>query len=112
MSDPTTLYASGEEAISRIIDLKDDEPPRCSTNEEYEEYYDLQRTAEEIVMGDYKRIALQFPDELLPDSVPVFHRLKAKLGPRRDLYVLADTSYGRPAMSKHNRVSGLIYFSL
>lgn len=41
------------------------------------------------------QIALQFPDELLRDSVPIFRRLKARLGEGHDLYVLADTSYGR-----------------
>jgi diphthamide biosynthesis protein 2 len=41
------------------------------------------------------QIALQFPDELLHDSVPIYHRLKRAIGADRELYVLADTSYGR-----------------
>jgi diphthamide biosynthesis enzyme Dph1/Dph2-like protein len=41
------------------------------------------------------QIALQFPDELLHASVPIYQSLKARLGGGRDLYVLADTSYGR-----------------
>lgn len=36
---------------------------------------------------------MQFPDEYLEYSVPVFQLLSSKL-PNRDLYVLADTSYG------------------
>lgn len=55
MSDPTTLYASGEEAISRVIDV-DEEAPRFTKHEEYEEYYDIDRTAEAIIKGDYKRV--------------------------------------------------------
>jgi hypothetical protein len=56
MSDPTTLYASGEEAINRVIQLEDNDSPRCSTVEEYEEYYELKRTAEKINEGQYKRV--------------------------------------------------------
>lgn len=44
---------------------------------------------------------MQFPDELLRDSVPIFRRLKAKLGEGHELYVLADTSYGRYTYSFH-----------
>jgi diphthamide biosynthesis protein 2 len=38
---------------------------------------------------------LQFPDELLHDSVPVYKRLMSLIGRDREIYVLADTSYGR-----------------
>ena len=41
------------------------------------------------------QIALQFPDELLRDSVPIFKALRSKLGEEILLYTLADTSYGR-----------------
>ncbi|KAI0683843.1 putative diphthamide synthesis protein-domain-containing protein [Cytidiella melzeri] len=91
---PTTLYASGEEVISRVIEVEDADIPQCLTPDKYAEYYDIQRTTAAIIEGDYKRIALQFPDELLHDSVPVFRLLKSRLGTGRDLYVLADTSYG------------------
>ncbi|KAH9929211.1 diphthamide biosynthesis protein [Fomitopsis serialis] len=91
--EPTTAFAaSGEDAITRTIDL-DDVLEELSP-EELEDYYDIDRTVEQICKGDYKRIALQFPDELLRDSVPIFRRLKARLGDGRELYVLADTSYG------------------
>jgi len=43
------------------------------------------------------KVALQFPDELLQDSVPIHHSLKRAIGADRELYVLADTSYGRQA---------------
>lgn len=45
-----------------------------------------------------KQVALQFPDELLHNSVPIFRALKAKVGENVQLYVLADTSYGRQAL--------------
>lgn len=42
-----------------------------------------------------RQICLQFPDELLHDSVPVFQAIRAKLPDRVELYVMADTTYGR-----------------
>jgi diphthamide biosynthesis protein 2 len=42
-----------------------------------------------------EQIALQFPDELLHDSVRIFRALKDKIGDDQQLFVLADTSYGR-----------------
>ena len=46
-----------------------------------------------------EQIALQFPDELLHDSVPIYRDLKNQLTDDRQLYVLADTSYGRYAFA-------------
>ncbi|KAI0338690.1 diphthamide biosynthesis protein [Trametopsis cervina] len=95
MPDPTTtLYASGEEVIGRTINVEQVDIPTLSRKEDFEDYYDILRTVDEITKGDYKKIALQFPDELLHDSVPVFRLLKSRLGSERELYVLADTSYG------------------
>lgn len=39
------------------------------------------------------QVALQFPDELLADSVAVISKLKEAL-PTLSFYILADTSYG------------------
>lgn len=38
----------------------------------FKEIYDINRTVEEIVEKKYKRVALQFPDELLGDSTRVY----------------------------------------
>ncbi|OCH91570.1 diphthamide biosynthesis protein [Obba rivulosa] len=94
MAENPAFAASGEEAITRRIDVTPNEIPGELSPEELEDYYDIERTVREVEKGDYKRIALQFPDELLRDSVPIFRRLKARLSPGRELYVLADTSYG------------------
>jgi len=92
MSENTAFAASGEEAITRTIQIEADRPPLSAGN--LEEYYEIDRTVRDITEGDYKRIALQFPDELLHDSVPIFRLLKSRIGEGRELYVLADTSYG------------------
>ncbi|PSR77737.1 hypothetical protein PHLCEN_2v7721 [Hermanssonia centrifuga] len=95
MAENTAFSSSGEDVINRTITI---EEGHDLLQEEFEDYYDIDRTVEEIVKGGYKRIALQFPDELLHDSVPIFRLLKSRIGPGSDLYVLADTSYGRQAL--------------
>lgn len=77
--------------------------------------YETDRTIEWILSNDYTRVALQFPDELLPDSTSVekvLHNglkkgrkenveeginglnLDGKPAKERKIYILADTSYG------------------
>lgn len=61
--------------------------------------YDVQSTADKLKRGGFKRVAMQFPDEGLPDSVGVFWALKRELGKDGmavpEMYILADTSYGK-----------------
>ncbi|PWN28601.1 diphthamide biosynthesis protein [Jaminaea rosea] len=64
--------------------------------------YDVPSTADKLRQGGFKRVALQFSDEGLPDSVAVFWALKRELEEQRkgegeglpEMYILADTSYG------------------
>ncbi|KAH9895870.1 diphthamide biosynthesis protein [Cubamyces lactineus] len=93
MAELTAFSSSGAEAITRTIEVHEEIPTNLSQGE-LEDIFDIHRTAEEIEKGDYKRVALQFPDELLQHSVPIFKALKAKIAEGRELYVLADTSYG------------------
>ncbi|CAK5278747.1 unnamed protein product [Mycena citricolor] len=87
--------SSDTDVISRPLPLAPGAPVTFFTPPELDEYYDIPRTIEEISRAEYKRIALQFPDDLLHDSVPVYRRLKGALGGMgREFYVLADTSYG------------------
>ncbi|KIN99190.1 hypothetical protein M404DRAFT_966125 [Pisolithus tinctorius Marx 270] len=90
----TTFSASGEEAIKHSIDLESRpsaQRPRCS---DILEFFEIEQTAKEIRDGDYKRVALQFPDELLHESVPIYRLLKQRVNEGQEMYVLADTSYG------------------
>ncbi|ESK91334.1 diphthamide biosynthesis [Moniliophthora roreri MCA 2997] len=93
-TENTAFSTSGEEAIKRTIDVEIDETADHLTSEGFDDFYEIDRTAEEIEQGDFKRIALQFPDELLHVSVSIYRKLKRKVGSHRELYVLADTSYG------------------
>lgn len=52
---------------------------RRLTDEEIHDVYEVQRTAEEIRVGGWRKIALQFPDELLHDAPRVFESLQTTL---------------------------------
>jgi diphthamide biosynthesis protein 2 len=59
------------------------------------DYYDVARTVEQLRAGGYKKVALQFPDSLLPDASRVQQELKDGLsGQWERVFVLGDTSYG------------------
>ncbi|KAL5482353.1 DPH2 [Sanghuangporus weigelae] len=88
-----TFSSSDEGAIERILNVSNEDTPSPGSAE-FHAYYEIEKTVRVIQKGDYKRIALQFPDELLHDSVPVYRALQESLGPQREAYVLADTSYG------------------
>lgn len=45
--------------------------------------YEIQRTVAEIQKGKWRRIALQFPDSMLPDAPRVFEALQRGLGGKR-----------------------------
>ena len=109
---PSAFSASGEEAIARSIDITCTTSAQRPESSSIAEFYEIERTAEIILEGDFRRVrslfpfpndpiertiqvALQFPDELLHDAVPVYRLLKRSVGQGRDLYVLADTSYGK-----------------
>ncbi|KZO98796.1 diphthamide biosynthesis protein [Calocera viscosa TUFC12733] len=75
--------------------------------------YEIQQTVDHIVSRGYRTIALQFPDALLHDSVLVHRLLKSKL-PGRELYVLADTSYGSCCVdevaAQHVNADALVHY--
>jgi diphthamide biosynthesis protein 2 len=90
----STFSASGEDAITRTIQLNIDSSTQNIAPSDFLEIYEIERTVAAIVEGNFKRISLQFPDELLCHSVPIYRLLKSKAGEGHDIYVLADTSYG------------------
>ncbi|GAW10230.1 diphthamide biosynthesis protein [Lentinula edodes] len=65
----TAFSASGEEVIARSIDIEvDDTADKLKSLAEFDAFYEIERTAREIEEDNFKRVALQFPDELLHDS--------------------------------------------
>lgn len=92
-SAPPPVANSGEDVITRTVDV---EPEAFAAPEvPLAEAYEIEQTLDEIAKGGYNRVALQFPDELLHDAVPVYRALRNKLPLEKELYVLADTTYGR-----------------
>jgi diphthamide biosynthesis protein 2 len=56
MTENTTFAASGEEAISRQIAVETDVLPQDLSQEEFEDYFEIERTVNEVVKHDYKRV--------------------------------------------------------
>ena len=55
--------------------------------------YEIPRTIAELKAGGWKRIALQFPDDMLPDAPRVAEALAKELVEGNKVSILADTSY-------------------
>jgi diphthamide biosynthesis enzyme Dph1/Dph2-like protein len=57
--------------------------------------FKILETVEWIIRHGFAIVGLQFPDDLLPVSVPVFRLLRSKLNANEiELYIMADTTYG------------------
>lgn len=110
---PTSFSSDAEGAIARAVEF---DPRRIRERDaSIEEFYEIEQTVAQIVQHGFKRVtrsfvfdtfplrnaqvALQFPDEMLQDSVPLYLALNARLNEQNhtacSLFVLADTSYGR-----------------
>ncbi|GAA6004374.1 2-(3-amino-3-carboxypropyl)histidine synthase [Rhodotorula paludigena] len=89
---PPSVAPSGEDAIHREITAE----PEALTDDALDlaQAYEVDLTLAEIEKGGYQRIALQFADEQLHDAVQVYRALRAGLPADKELYVLADTTYG------------------
>lgn len=61
-AEHAAFSASGEDAITRVIDVHTEEVP--FNDEHFDEFYEIARTAEEIIKGDYKRVR-SFPSHSL-----------------------------------------------
>ncbi|QRV79416.1 diphthamide biosynthesis protein [Ceratobasidium sp. AG-Ba] len=86
---------AGEDAITRTVAINSSELTSDRiTDDDLDDLFEIAETVQAIKEADYKQIALQFPDELLGVSVPIYIRLKQLLSDDRDVYVLADTTYG------------------
>lgn len=56
MAETATFSSSGEDAITRAIEINEDLLPPALSQIELEETYDIARTVAEIERGDYKRV--------------------------------------------------------
>ncbi|CAI5744655.1 unnamed protein product [Peronospora destructor] len=84
----------GSRAIEMQVEVQESDGVRVQDCDLLE-YFEITRTVEQIRRGGYKKIALQFPDSLLPDASQVQQKLKNRLvGQWERVFVLGDTSYG------------------
>ncbi|XP_052099458.1 2-(3-amino-3-carboxypropyl)histidine synthase subunit 2-like [Mytilus californianus] len=57
-----------------------------------EKFYEIQDCIKWIQKNDFKKIALQMPDELMKDSVPIADKIQSQIEGK--VFILGDTSYG------------------
>jgi diphthamide biosynthesis protein 2 len=81
-----------DELLSRVIT-----PPVKVSGFSLEQTYEIDRTIRLLGEGNFKSIALQFPDDLLHDASTISQRLQDALEGAK-VYILADTSYGRSSI--------------
>ncbi|XP_029313429.1 2-(3-amino-3-carboxypropyl)histidine synthase subunit 2 [Cottoperca gobio] len=81
--------SSSENVILRVVDVavKKDNPV-----ENLEELYQIKKTCDFISEHQFEKVALQFPDELLVDSVAIASEIERQSNAK--LFILGDTSYG------------------
>nr|DBA17754.1 TPA: hypothetical protein GDO54_016079 [Pyxicephalus adspersus] len=88
----SALFSSdAENVIHRPLSTPDVGAGKCPEGF-LEEIYEIQRTVQFIQEKGAKKVALQFPDELLVDSVRIARKLEDATGAK--IYILGDTSYG------------------
>ena len=54
MAENTAFSSAGDDAISRTIEVEQEAVP---VTEDFDDFYAIDRTAEEISNGDYKRVS-------------------------------------------------------
>ena len=83
-------------------------------HDEIEERYKVERCRAWIQHKSLTKVALQFPDHLLPDSAQVTARLQARVGAGVRLYILGDTTYGQCCVdeiaAEHVSAEAVIHF--
>ncbi|XP_035393528.1 2-(3-amino-3-carboxypropyl)histidine synthase subunit 2 [Cygnus atratus] len=82
----TAFSTDGEAALRRALG------PAPAPRGDIDGCYETGRAAAFVREGGFRKVALQFPDELLPDAAAVAARLEAESG--AEVSVLGDTTYG------------------
>ncbi|RKP12337.1 diphthamide biosynthesis protein [Piptocephalis cylindrospora] len=91
LSGPAPFADTGAEVIARTVQVTLEN--HADTEAALEIFYELDRSVERIQQVGASRVALQFPDEWLPDAARVAQALEARLDGVQ-VVILADTSYG------------------
>ncbi|XP_051867897.1 2-(3-amino-3-carboxypropyl)histidine synthase subunit 2 [Pristis pectinata] len=86
----TTFSDDGAKAIERSTDIL--ETGSRTDASEIDDVYEIERTCNFITNHAFKRVALQFPDELLIDASAIISKLEKNTSTK--IFILGDTSYG------------------
>ena len=100
MSDePKSAFSNdGAEAIERTVEAAAEEA--LLGEEDMEAFFELERVTAALAQHPGSKVALQFPDELLPYSIKVEEELRSRLD--KDFFLLADTTFGRCVSARRN----------
>ncbi|KAF7660904.1 hypothetical protein LDENG_00272870 [Lucifuga dentata] len=82
--------SNSESVIQRVVDVT---VKTKAPLDKLEELYQIKKTCDFISQHHFEKVALQFPDELLADSVAITAEIERQSQPVK-LFVLGDTSYG------------------
>ncbi|XP_017781332.1 PREDICTED: diphthamide biosynthesis protein 2 [Nicrophorus vespilloides] len=82
---------SSNEAVSLSKTINNHKQLANTPDEHIYDYYDIKKCIYWIQSNEYKKVCLQFPDYLLPDSPKVANHLQNEL--QQTVYVLGDTAY-------------------
>ncbi|XP_026792758.3 2-(3-amino-3-carboxypropyl)histidine synthase subunit 2 [Pangasianodon hypophthalmus] len=89
----TEVFSSNSETVlQRSVDVDVNLTESSSRLEDLQELYQLSETCSFITSNNFKKVALQFPDELLVDSIAVSAALERETEAKT--YILGDTTYG------------------
>jgi hypothetical protein len=100
-TQPVPVADTGARIMATSLHVSWSQLAAQMSDEAFDAHYDVSKTAALILERGYQSVALQFPDELLPDSPRVVTRLTSFLSVQpaqwpagARLFVLGDTSYG------------------
>ncbi|XP_019713037.1 2-(3-amino-3-carboxypropyl)histidine synthase subunit 2 isoform X1 [Hippocampus comes] len=81
--------SSSENVIKRQVDVQE---TRKTPQGELDELYQIQKTCDFVSQNHFKKVALQFPDELLHESTAIAAEIERIT--QAKVFILGDTSYG------------------
>ncbi|XP_022101645.1 2-(3-amino-3-carboxypropyl)histidine synthase subunit 2-like [Acanthaster planci] len=105
----TAFSSDGSEIIQRSIEVS---AIQASLEADLPSAYEIPRCVDFIRKNGYSKVALQFPDELLPDSSSIVKLLQQETS--ATVFILADTSYGSCCVdeiaAQHANADSIIHF--
>ncbi|ESO86068.1 hypothetical protein LOTGIDRAFT_195492 [Lottia gigantea] len=108
----STSAFSSTDILDRETNVNPGEITDRTTGADIPEFYEIERCQKFIQDGQFKRIALQFPDELLGDSSCVVKALQPMVDGM--VFILGDTSYGSCCVdevaAQHSNADCIIHF--